>query len=171
MKARTLALFCMAAWTQGCTAQVHSVDDDTTGTGGQDAAGGAATGGSANVGGTSFLDEGEILLGSCIAPLGNGCRDFLTNSNAFTTEDAHQRCAESYTGGFSDELWGEGVHCPLVMTYRTDTTRAVAACKTGPYDGTAFAEVHYIYFSAVGEERDAGALEEYCDGEFYLFEE
>lgn len=115
MNARTLALLCMAACAIGCTAQVHSVDDDTTGTGGQEAAGGAATGGNTNVGGTSFLDEGEVLLGSCMFSPSNSCQDFVSRPEYEQTEDhGEQICLGEHVGDTSTFVeWSGGEHCPL----------------------------------------------------------
>ncbi len=132
-KLRTAAAAAFVAWASGCVVKSEPIDSeqpaDNTGgsenaSGGQQSMGGAGSGGG-NVGGTTFLGEGETLVGSCMAPDGRGpCQDYLVIASLdYTEEDAYMHCAVRYDDAFSDALWKGGEHCPL--------EGACLACKNG----------------------------------------
>ncbi len=115
MRGRTLAFLGLFGWTGGCTAQAESIHDDTlTDTGGT-SSGGSSTGGNANKGGTSFLDEGEILLGSCLftPPTSTQCQDYVTRAEHEATTGYYE-CVRQHEGDtLSFVEWRGGEHCPL----------------------------------------------------------
>ncbi len=122
MRGRTLAFLGLFGWTGGCAAQAESIDDDTS----TDTGGSAATGGGPAVDGSDLLEEGETLLGACMSPSGNPCRDYLAYpvlDGEYTTEAAYEHCYNRYTDAFSESLWREGEHCPL--------DGAAYVCKSG----------------------------------------
>ncbi len=131
MRGRTLAFLGLFVWTGGCATQAESIDDDTsTDTGDSENAsgGGSSTGGDANNGGTSFLAEGEILLGSCLftPPGSTQCQDYLTRPEYGEPEESggEQICLGRHVGDTSSFVeWRGGEHCPL--------EGAALACKYG----------------------------------------
>ena len=88
------------------------------------------------MGGTSFLEEGEILLGGCMSPRLNHCVDDLTRTEfegteyERTEEDGYQTCYNRYDDAFSESLWRGGEHCPL--------EGAGLVCKSGSVEMTYF---------------------------------
>ena len=107
----------------GCAVKSEPVHQND-GTGGIGGEGGAGSGGG-NVGGTTFLEEGETIVGSCMAPGARGpCQDYLaTNDVGYTEEVAYMHCVVRYDDAYSPELWNAGDHCPL--------EGAAYACKHG----------------------------------------